>query len=56
MKLLSEHPLLIGQILARSDRRLARRAFWRRLFGRDREARVNIVRFSHKEIVISHGR
>lgn len=55
MKLVSEHPLLIGQILARANARIARanrrRTFFARLLGR-RERLSRRAVFSPTEIVI----
>lgn len=56
LQTISDRPLLIGAILARSARRAERRAFWRRLFGLERAARTIVVRFPGGETIYSPGR
>jgi hypothetical protein len=50
---LSDHPLLIGRLLARAQKREERRAYWRRLFGLDHKPKTHVARISATETIYS---
>ncbi len=61
MKTITElRPLLVGELLARAERRArrkaGRRAFWRTLLGLDRGPRLHTGRLGARELVIAEGR
>jgi hypothetical protein len=53
MKLLSEYPGLIGEVLKRADAREKRGCWWKRLLGLERRPKTHVVNFSPTEKVYS---
>jgi hypothetical protein len=56
VKTLSDHPMLIGEILRRAKEREERGCWWKRLIGLERRPRTNVAKIRGGETIYSPNR
>jgi hypothetical protein len=56
MKTISDHPLLIGEILRRAQERQERGSWWKRMVGLERRPKTHVVAISATETIYSPNR